>query len=118
MLLFGLSYLIIVAITGTDTVARTANFMEQDENLEKISESYEKIWPVLAILDRIWIAVMTVITLMSLKWHWLSEALFYFAAIYACNCALIDIPETTKWTDDPNTRFCFLIFSAIDRAVP
>ena len=35
-----------------------------------------------------------------------------------CNFALIDIPEISRWSANPNTYFTFLIFVFIDKAVP
>lgn len=97
-------------ITGTDIVTQTKNSMEE--------ESFDKGWQALVITSRVSYIIFAAITIMSIKWHKLSEAIFYVGTIYLCHQALIGLPGNTDWNMNPSTKFLAMIFCNIDKALP
>ena len=75
-------------------------------------------FPILAITSRITYSMVVIVTLLSVKWQRLSEAIFYLAVIFLCQDALLMRPDSTEWHQNPSTKMIVMIFVNIDKTLP
>ena len=112
----GLSNEIISLTLGSDSVTQASKFMEDESNLDRLSDTFMKLWPYTAVMNRVFLVILGCIFFLSLKYQRLSLAIFYVGVIYMMNEALLGLPDGFDWYLNPSTRLVTMIFVFIDKS--
>ena len=113
----GLSNEIISLILGSDSVTQVSKFMEDESNLDRLSDTFIKLWPYAAVLNRVFLVILGSTFFLSLKWQRISLIIFYVGVIYLINEALLGLPDGFNWYLNPSTRLMTMIFAFIDKSL-
>ena len=90
--------------------------MEDESNLDRLPDTFMKLWPYTAVLNRVFLVILGCIFFLSLKWQRLSLTIFYVGVIYMMNEALLGLPDGFDWYLNPSTRLVTMIFVFIDKS--